>query len=207
MTPYLEEANLGVLRQVASGERILDVGCGRGRLGQEMRARGNVVHGIELDSEAAEVAATRLELVHCGDATDRESLPEPIRSGSYDAIVFADVLEQVVARSPGSVHAAALAAPGRIIVSLPNVASWPVRLGLLFGHFDIETPACSTGRAVFTLRSARALLSEAGFGSMPRTRRLTSRERPSPSLGVSSRPSPTRGALVDSPAYAPTHSG
>ena len=204
MTPYLEEANLGVLRQVATGERILDVGCGRGRLGQEMRARGNVVHGIELDREAAEVAATRLELVHCGDATDRESLPEPIRSGGYDAIVFADVLEHVIdpLRLVRSMRPL-LRPDGRIIVSLPNVASWPVRLGLMFGRFDYQDAGVldRTHLRFFTARSARALLSEAGFridaedatpylarAALPLARRLFS----SPSEA---------GSLVDSSAY------
>src|SRR5690242_14624430 len=131
-TPYLEEANLGVLRRVGRGERILDVGCGRGKLGESMRARDNLVHGIEIDADAAAVAKGRLDFVQQGDVCDTKRLEEPIASGGYDSIVFADVLEHLV--DPLSILKAAkrLMKPGgRVIVSVPNVASWAMRLRLL----------------------------------------------------------------------------
>jgi 2-polyprenyl-3-methyl-5-hydroxy-6-metoxy-1,4-benzoquinol methylase len=203
-TPYLEEANLGVLRQIATGEKILDVGCGRGRLGQEMRSRGNVVHGIELDEQAAHAAAERLDFVYRGDATDRASLPAPIKDGGYDAIVFADVLEHVpnpldLLRSMRPL----LKREGRVVVSLPNVASWPVRFGLLLGQFEYRDSGVldRTHLRFFTPRSARALLSEAGFS--------VEKEDATPYLARATLPvvrsllpaSEDAGAIVDSPAY------
>ena len=120
-TPYLEEANLGVLRHVGRGERILDIGAGRGRLGEVMRDRGNVVHAIELDADAAEVARPRLDFVYCGDATRTAELPSPIAAGGYDRVVYADVVEHVL--EPHTLLSAArplLRPGGEVVVSLPQ---------------------------------------------------------------------------------------
>lgn len=204
-TPYLEEANLGVLRHIGRGERILDIGAGRGRLGETMRSRGNVVHAIELDPDAAEIARSRLDFVYCGDATCIAELPPPIAAGGYDRVVFADVLEHVL--DPGALLSAArtLVRPGgEVVVSLPNVATWTMRLRLLAGNFTYGDSGIldRTHVRFFTYRSARALLHSVGLeiqaegltpsfarAALPAVKSLLRREIQDPA------------ALVDSPAY------
>lgn len=165
-TPYLDEQNLGILRHVRSGERILDVGCGRGRLGEEMRARGNVVHGIELDPDAAATAQGRLDFAHCGDATVLDQLPDEIRAGGYDTLVLADVLEHLI--NPEDFLRGVtplLREGGRLLISLPNVASWPTRLRLLAGDFSYGDSGVldRTHLRFFTRKTARALVTGLGF--------------------------------------------
>jgi len=54
---------------------------------------------------------------------------------------------------------------GRIVVSMPNIASWDRRLALLFGHFDYADSGIMdrTHLRFFTFRTAQALLEEAGL--------------------------------------------
>ena len=205
-TPYLEEANLGVLRHVRSGLRILDVGAGRGKLGEAMRARGNVVHGVEVDADAAAVARTRLDFVHCGDATRAADLPSPIAAGGYDMVVFADVLEHVI--DPRSLLLAArplLRTGGVVIVSLPNVATWTMRLRLLAGDFTYGDSGIldRTHLRFFTHRSARTLLGSCGVSIVAEdvTPSLARAALPVVKSVLAGRGPSDPGALVDSPAY------
>lgn len=92
---YLDRLNGALAKIVPLGmTRILDVGCGRGRLGEALkqsRPDGRVVYGIEPDKEAAQVAATRLDHVF---AIDPEHDLPPIDAGSLDCILFDDILER-----------------------------------------------------------------------------------------------------------------
>jgi predicted TPR repeat methyltransferase len=205
-TPYLEEANLGVLRHVGARERILDVGAGRGKLGEAMRARGNVVHGIELDADAARVAGARLDFVHCGDATRTAELPETIAAGGYDRVVFADVLEHVLDPSTLLLAARPLLRPGgEVLVSLPNVATWTMRLRLLAGDFTYGDSGVldRTHLRFYTRRTARALLESCGLEVVAEdaTPNLARAMLPAVKALLGARGSGNPGALVDSPAY------
>jgi len=77
-----------------TARRVLDVGCGTGRLGQGLKARQSCeVVGIEQNEQAAAVARTRLDVVHVGDF---ERLELQFPDGHFDAVVFADVLEHLL---------------------------------------------------------------------------------------------------------------
>jgi len=97
---------------------ILDVGCSIGNFGSLLKSRGSAeVWGIEIDSEAAEIAAERLDRVLVG-AFDR-SLDIPQQ---FDCIVFNDVLEHMI--DPYSALAYAkelLTEDGFVVASIPNV--------------------------------------------------------------------------------------
>ena len=74
----------------ATARRILEVGCGAGRFGQEIRSRRSVeIHGIEADQDAAGVARQRLDRVAVGDL---ETTPTWFGENSYDAIVCREEL-------------------------------------------------------------------------------------------------------------------
>jgi 2-polyprenyl-3-methyl-5-hydroxy-6-metoxy-1,4-benzoquinol methylase len=77
--------------------------------------------------------------------------------------LFADILEHL--RDPPAVLRKAIPAlrdSGKLIISVPNIANWVIRLGLLFGNFD------STERGIldkthlhfFTLRTLQKLMAE-----------------------------------------------
>jgi SAM-dependent methyltransferase len=158
-----ESINLGVLRHIGTSMSVLDVGCGRGLLGESIRRQGNSVVGIERDPQQASAARARLDRVLQMDIVT-DPLPEDL--GKFDRIVFADVLEHVP--DPWAVLArfkVHLKSDGQMILSIPNVACWSIRFGLLFGRFEYKDYGIldRTHLRFFTLRGARRLVAESGL--------------------------------------------
>jgi SAM-dependent methyltransferase len=145
--------------------RVLDIGCSDGTFGAELRSRGAVVYGIEIDREFAARAATRLDRVLQGDAL--EGLESLIQEGEqFDAIVCADSLEHMV--DPWTVLSTATALldeDGVILVSLPNVHFYTTFVGLLlerqWRYRDVGIHD-RTHLHWFTDRNAREMFGAAG---------------------------------------------
>jgi SAM-dependent methyltransferase len=163
---YFEDENLALLRHGPNGARVLDVGCGSGLLGARLRERGNTVWGIDAAAEAAPSAARRLDRFLLADVIDRASIAELLRGERFDAIVFADVLEHL----PDPVgtlrsYLRYLAPAGTVLVSVPNVAVWYVRAGLMVGRFDYTATGTldRTHLRFFTRASLKRALEEAGL--------------------------------------------
>jgi len=114
---------------------VLDVGCSRGLFGTTLQtARPELrLFGIEPDPTTAEEAAAHYEQVTCGFFPD--DLPA---GGTYDCIVFNDVLEHVV--DPWTMLDRAkerLAPGGCVVASIPNVRHYIVVRNLaLRGRWD-----------------------------------------------------------------------
>jgi GT2 family glycosyltransferase/2-polyprenyl-3-methyl-5-hydroxy-6-metoxy-1,4-benzoquinol methylase len=162
---YFEFARPEVLALIPeSARRVLDVGCGAGRLGEALKRRQPVeVVGIEFVEEAARAARERLDQVLVGDM---EELEIHFASGSFDAVVCADVLEHL--RDPGRFLRRArdwLTPDGRLIASIPNVRHHSVVRGLLEGNWTYE-PAGLLDRdhlRFFTRREIEKMFYRAGF--------------------------------------------
>ncbi len=108
------------------------------------------------------MARNRLDVAEKVDITsDKLRIPK-----DFDVIVLADVLEHLV--DPLLVlirlrdH---LKTGGEIIVSLPNVSCYNMRLGLLLGQFNYRDYGVldSTHLRFFTKRTAKCLVRDAGF--------------------------------------------
>jgi methionine biosynthesis protein MetW len=154
----------GVLQALMpEGMRVLDVGCGTGSVAVVANNnKRNRVLGIEPDAARAKVAASRGIDATCG-YLDREFIAT---KGPFDVIVFSDVLEHLA--SPDemlNLASTALKPDGIMLVSVPNVAHWSVRLNLLLGRFDYaEYGLCdSTHLRWFTSRTIQALFESQGF--------------------------------------------
>jgi 2-polyprenyl-3-methyl-5-hydroxy-6-metoxy-1,4-benzoquinol methylase len=142
--------------------RILDVGSADGYLGKILKERGHYVDGIERDPQLAERARLIYDRFYQADV-DGFDFPE---RAEYDLIIFADVLEHL--RDPAAVLRrcyGALKEDGKIIISVPNVANFVVRLSLLFGHFDYRDLGIldRTHLRFFTLRTLTRLLQDCGL--------------------------------------------
>src|SRR5204863_340186 len=84
-----------VLGLVEPGARVLEFGCASGYMSQALGdRRGATVVGVELDAEAAQLAAAHAERVLVGDAEELDIEAE-LGAERFDAIVFADVLEHL----------------------------------------------------------------------------------------------------------------
>jgi 2-polyprenyl-3-methyl-5-hydroxy-6-metoxy-1,4-benzoquinol methylase len=165
---YYEDVNWGLLRLWGARRdaRILDVGCGMATTAERLRQLGNHVTGIESSGYAAATAARRLDEVIEQDLRATDEIAARLAGRTFDTILFADVLEHVDWPAP-VLHSYLrfLAPQGTVIVSLPNVALWSTRLGLLFGRFDYADTGVldRTHLRFFTTRSARRLIEDAGL--------------------------------------------
>jgi len=167
---YFEDVNWGLLRLWGNrtGKDVLDVGCGFATTSQFIQSRGNTVVGIESNEQAAATARTRIsEVLHA----DLQQAPD-IGGRRFDSIIFADVLEHLpwptgVLRK----YAGLLKPDGTVIVSLPNIGLWSVRLGLLVGRFHYQDSGVldRTHLRFFTRSSAIEMLRSAGLEPFRRT--------------------------------------
>jgi len=166
---YFEDVNWGLLR-LWNGRKnldVLDVGCGFATTSQYIEREGNRVTGIESSAEAVEIARTRVSEVIHADLQNH-----PLEGRRFDVIIFADVLEHLawpigVLRS----YLDLLKDGGRVIVSLPNVGLWSVRLNLLLGRFRYEETGVldRTHLRFFTRRTAREMIESTGLEVIRRT--------------------------------------
>jgi len=143
---------------------VLEVGCGRGRLGESLKARQSCeVNGIELDEEAATIARGRLDRVFVGDM---EQMDLDLCSEYYDAVVCGDVLEHF--RDPEKQLARIrlwLKPTGVVIASIPNVRHHSVVRSLLDGNWTYEPAGLldATHLHFFTRRNIQELFEKAGY--------------------------------------------
>lgn len=148
-----------------AAKRILEVGCGRGRLGHELKRADpeRRVFGVEYEPAAAEVARSRLDRVFEIDI--QHEMP-PIEKGSLDCVLFGDVLEHLV--DPEAVLVATrdlLAGSGIVLLSIPNVGHFSVVRELMRGDFMYQPSGLldATHLRFFTHATITRLLLDAGF--------------------------------------------
>jgi SAM-dependent methyltransferase len=139
--------------------KILDVGTSSGYLGKILSGKSHYVAGLEKDAATAERAKHWYSSFRLADI---ETFEFPYRR-EFDYILFADVLEHL--RDPAAVLRRcipALKESGKIIISVPNVANFIVRLSLLAGKFDYRDRGIldRTHLRFFTLRSLEQMMSE-----------------------------------------------
>jgi SAM-dependent methyltransferase len=163
--PYFEFARPELLALIPeSARKVLDIGCGAGRLGEALKARQAVeVVGIEYNETAAEAARIRLDTVLTGDV---EKMELPFAPGSFDAIVCGDLLEHL--RFPERLLTQArgwLQPGGQLIASIPNVRHHTVIRSLLDGNWTYEGAGLldQTHLCFFTRRDIDDLFRAVGF--------------------------------------------
>jgi SAM-dependent methyltransferase len=145
--------------------RILEVGCGEGRLGHLLKSRlpGREVYGVERESGVAAAAASNLDRVFAIDV-EREDVP--LEAGSLDVLLYGDVLEHLV--DPQSVlrrHRRLLRPGGIVLASIPNVQHHSILTALLRGDFQYESAGLldATHLRFFTWSTVFKLFLDAGF--------------------------------------------
>ena len=107
---------------------LLDVGCGGGLFLGMMRQRGRRVVGLDFSREAAGIAWRRQQV----PALAGDLACAPLRAGSFAGLTMFHVMEHL--HDPRAYLSAALellAPDGRLVVQVPNAASWQARL---LGH-------------------------------------------------------------------------
>jgi len=155
---------VGVLSStIPAGSRVLDVGCGTGSVSVQVASNRNLsLVGIEPDETRAARARERGLNVYAKRLTE-ELIAE---LGSFDVVLFADVLEHLP--DPWSLlmlARTALVPGGRVVASVPNIAHWSVRTDLLRGRFVYRDSGImdATHLRWFTEDGIRRLFESAGL--------------------------------------------
>jgi len=156
----LAQAVLDVTRP---GDRVLEGGVSSGYFAAVLADAGLRVDGHEIDPAAAEEARRVCEHVFVGDLDtfDPAELPH-----DYEVLLFGDTLEHLP--DPPAVLArlrTRLVPGGHLVLSIPNIANWAVRLGLLAGHFDYAERGIldRTHLRFYTRATLVDMLGQAGF--------------------------------------------
>ncbi len=153
-----------IISSIGKDKKVLDVGCSEGLLSKRMNQNNCTIVGIELDTEAALKAESFCEEVIIGDVESVTLKPEYLNY--FDVIVFADILEHL--KDPLDVLKTFknyLKDDGYIIISVPNIANWRIRLQLLLGNFEYnEYGILDSGHLrFFNKKGALTLVNDAGF--------------------------------------------
>ena len=148
-------------RALASGGRVLDVGCASGGL---LARLGSATFRAGIEPAAAAVAQARSvadEIHHGGVADDLPWAP-----ASFDVVVLADVLEHLPDPDAALARAVELVRPGGlVIVSVPSVTHWQARVTIARGRFPREESGTfdATHLQWFTADRLLAMVAAAGL--------------------------------------------
>jgi 2-polyprenyl-3-methyl-5-hydroxy-6-metoxy-1,4-benzoquinol methylase len=143
-----------VVQLIRPNSVILEIGCATGYIGKFLKEKRNcTMFAVEIDKEAAEIAKPYYEKIIIGDVED-EKILEELPLEFFDYILCMNVLEHLRWPQKVLVHLKKFLKPkGSVIVAIPNVAHWSIRLKLLFGDFEY-------GKGLFGTDHGIALLDE-----------------------------------------------
>lgn len=162
-----DDAHSILMRLIPRGAKVLELGCASGYLSGYMEQNLDCrVTGLEADPAATRIAQTRCSEVHTVDLDAPDALEPARNSAPYDVLFAAAVLEHLKYPERLLQSARELLKPdARIIVSLPNVAHWSIRLKLLFGSFNYTDYGVMdrTHCRLYTLKTGRELVDNNGY--------------------------------------------
>ncbi|MDP3066371.1 MAG: class I SAM-dependent methyltransferase [Methanobacteriaceae archaeon] len=156
--------HLKISNLIQNNKKVLDVGCGYGKLAQMLNLNYCDVFCIEFDEKRAKKARKYYKHLIVGDVESIEL--SSVYKNYFDYIIFADVLEHL--RDPENVlirFKKYLKDDGSIVASIPNITNWRIRISLLFGNFNYQDEGILNRGHLrfFSKDSATKLFIEAGL--------------------------------------------
>lgn len=137
---YSNAGNFELIKLISkSFGTVLDIGCGSGDNANIISSRySNLeIYGITYSHAEAEVACKHMK--KCWVFDIRSSFPPELNELTFDCLIFSHVLEHI--ENPGEVLARflnLLRSGGQVLIAVPNVLSWRMRLQFMKGNFKYE---------------------------------------------------------------------
>lgn len=144
--------------------KVLDIGCGSGRIGKKIQDLGNQVTGLDFSEEAVKKASEN------GISAKKANLDEgiPEIDNTYDAVWAGDIIEHVfdpIGLLKESFRV--LKKDGIILITIPSDVGIVSRIKMLFGISHQEQMYMTSGfykhHTFFTPRLIRFMLKKSGF--------------------------------------------
>jgi SAM-dependent methyltransferase len=124
--------------RVRPGERVLDVGCGKGELARDLAERA-AAEVVGIDDDPSHLAFARARSAHPRVTYLEGTVPAALPPGRFDVVVLSNVLEHFEHRVELLRALVESAAPTRVLVRVPvHARHWtvPVREELGLAHFS-----------------------------------------------------------------------
>jgi 2-polyprenyl-3-methyl-5-hydroxy-6-metoxy-1,4-benzoquinol methylase len=119
----------------ADARLVLDVGCGAGRFGADLKAERPEIEVWGVEAEPSAATEARPHLDHLVEGHYPEVIGE--LDATFDCVVFNDVLEHLT--DPWAALEATTAITGCAVASIPNVRNWRTIIDLVrHGQFRYE---------------------------------------------------------------------
>jgi len=158
-----------VLNQVPQGSRVLDIGCGDGKVSVLYRKKGCKVTGIDISQDAIE-QANKVGIQ--ASQWNLNNLPLPFEDSRFDVVTIVDVLEHI--ENPLALLRECrriLVPTGRLIISTPNFARLGNRIRMLLGDPRDMLHWGGYGDGIehlqwFTLPKLKYFIRQAGFDAI-----------------------------------------
>lgn len=148
--------------------RSLDIGCGTGITSMMLKEKYPAIslHGIEVQTEAANKARTRLNAVTSHDL-QTSALPESFAAtGSIDLVLLLDVLEHMYHPWQALQHLRpSLASNATLVASIPNARCLAFLDQIASGSFEYAPYGLFdvTHIRFFTLKNIKAMFTDCGY--------------------------------------------
>ena len=142
------------IAEFKEGARVLDIGSGQGAMGAALKERDfNDVVAVEIDE------ATREHTQHLY----KKIVPslDALKNEKFDAVFLLDIIEHLTNPAEFLAQLPEYCAPDAdILISVPNIAHWSIRLMLLCGYFEYmeRGPLDKTHLHFFTKRHLKAMI-------------------------------------------------
>ena len=138
---YSNQGNPPLIDLLAKGcNRLLDIGCGAGDNAALITSSYPECDVFGISHSAAEAELAERHMNRCWVFDIEGEFPEDLANQSFDALMFSHVLEHL--RDPALVLArflGMLCSGGQVLIAVPNVLSWRMRVQFLLGDFHYES--------------------------------------------------------------------
>ncbi len=153
-----------IIKRVPRGSKVLDIGCGDGRLANILSIKKNCrLYCVEKDPIMVCIANKKCIQIH---NVDIEISDIPYEAGFFDVIILGNVLEHL--KEPQDILKRLrkyLSEEGFLIYSVPSIVNWHSRLTILTGKFKYAESGVfdRTHLRFYDFNSAKNLAIDAGY--------------------------------------------
>jgi 2-polyprenyl-3-methyl-5-hydroxy-6-metoxy-1,4-benzoquinol methylase len=161
----LNDPRTQMILRVKRNSRVLEFGCNTGFCSSVLLERGCDVTGVDIDPEAGDLAKKHCTKVIIADV-ENDNFEEEIMDEEFDYILLGGFIEHLKAPDKFLSRVGRfLKEDGSIILYVPNIAHWSVRMDLLKGCFDYQPTGLldSTHLIHFTKNTLFNMIDKCGY--------------------------------------------